>query len=708
MVSHPSPEDVLSNAVLQNLLQQDIARIADEAEVPLDGSFLRVCIDYLGFDRDLGVISDGAGDHGVDYIEVSDSGASIIQAKSFEFDRNIDFDRRIGPGHITDLPRIRSLFEHLDNPPTQLNTIAKRHLLDIKQNLRSRGAKDVADPLHVTVYFCAQAADFTTAAKHEFDTLNSDPITYGDATIVIAYLPVFLADLLDAKWRQSNTKWRDKQNRKREQFDFDLCGTPIRDSSKSCVFFTRASQLVDAYNDIGYQLFEPNVRCEIKNSSVNKAIKASVRTHRGREEFKHLNNGITVVCDSFRYMGGQQNPTRVRITRPGVINGLQTIKTLADAVAEHMSHQEYVHFRDKCQILTRVHAQNAVNNYRDLVKSTNNQNPMKPRNLRSNDFEQVLLERYFSDSLNWFYERKEGAWNAFKADPGRWSTINRRPTHFTNKRIVRRVDNEAIAQAWLAFIGYSPQAVDQKRYLFAEDRSFYDLIFRHRTAHHGRHYGHRIAESRVMDDSEVTSPTGEGMLVAYLIREFAKNVVKTRKENWDDAVARRNIGNLDRASQGAELAQDREYLKGLSLRSMLLLFVEFVGYVMFATFGEEVHAKCGRLLRNGTMCRMFEDGDFTAAKARRDEKYVSDDVLLHLWELYNHCVSQMVATGWLRERQQAPNISKFTYSEKTREPLYAELREAEKVFEDGALVRKWTVPFNKHGGVERYLAAVLG
>src|SRR6266536_3323837 len=56
----------------------------------------------------------------------------------------------------------------------------------------------------------------------------------------------------------------------------------------------------------------------------------------------------------------------------------------------------------------------AVADYKELVKSTNNQNPMQPRNLRSNDPEQVYYETLFAD-LNWFYERKEGAWKAYQS-----------------------------------------------------------------------------------------------------------------------------------------------------------------------------------------------------------------------------------------------------------------------------------------------------
>ena len=459
--------------------------------------------------------------------------------------------------------------------------------------------------------------------------------------------------------------------------------------------------------EIGYQLFESNVRCEIKNSSVNKAIKASLLSNRGRKEFKHLNNGITIVCDSFQPVGPEEKPTGLRVLHPGVINGLQTIKTLADSVSEQLTSNDFEHFRDNCQILTRVHTQDSVHDYRALVKSTNNQNPMKPRNLRSNSAEQVILERYFAEGLGWFYERKEGAWNAFKADPSRWSTIDQKPGDFAKTRgTTKKVDNEEIAQTWLAFIGFSEQAMTQKRYLFTEDRAFYELIFMNRTRRHGRRYNHSLAGSK--DDAAPESPTGEGLLVSYLVREFARNVVLTRKENRERAIERRNIANLDRAKQEAELERDTEYWKGLVLRGMLLLFVEFVGFLMFSTFGDEVHSKLGKLLKNGTLGEIADQGDVSIARRRVDGDYEAEDVLVHLWELYNHCVSQMLATAWLRERQQAPNISKFIYSERTREPLYNELEEIGKLFRgQQQLIRTWTIAINEKRGVENYLKAVL-
>ena len=96
--------------------------------------------------------------------------------------------------------------------------------------------------------------------------------------------------------KASPTEWRDITGRKRDKISLTNTKNQLITEPKSVVFYTLAHDLVRAFLDFGYQLFEPNVRCEIKNSKVNRAIKASVRSARGRREFKHLNNGITMIC----------------------------------------------------------------------------------------------------------------------------------------------------------------------------------------------------------------------------------------------------------------------------------------------------------------------------------------------------------------------------------------------------------------------------
>src|SRR5207249_695048 len=146
----------------------------------------------------------------------------------------------------------------------------------------------------------------------------------------------------------------------------------------------------------------------------------------------------------------------------------------------------------------------------------------KPRNLVSNNMEQLLYARLFADELGWFYEAKEGAWDAFENDWKRWRpNLGKQPKDFRTKgRRVRRIDNQELAQTWLAFIGFANEAVNDKKTLF-EDR-FYNLIFKQRTPLHSVDYGYDLKRAR--EGAENKSPAANLMLVSYLIRQFAEEM----------------------------------------------------------------------------------------------------------------------------------------------------------------------------------------
>ena len=325
------PESQHANLVGQ--VQADLIRLQDEHEISAERAYLMLCVNYLGFSLEQGIITDGKDDCGIDFLESTSDGVTILQAKSVDASGRIDEDATAGTNSITDLPRIRNLFTSLDNVPTNMKASLKRAIVQIKSAILGGSLKD-GEEFNVTVYFCYLGKGFTAAAESEFHILDQTRILYGGRHIKLTYIPVFLPDLIEEKWRETNTRWFNNQNKKVEDFDFPICGAVIRDA-KSAIFFTKASALVAAYKEIGYQIFESNVRCEIKNSSVNKAIRNSILSHRGRgREFKHLNNGTTIICDNFKLTGPQSAPTGFRVRHPGIINGLQTVKTIHDAVGE--------------------------------------------------------------------------------------------------------------------------------------------------------------------------------------------------------------------------------------------------------------------------------------------------------------------------------------------------------------------------------------
>lgn len=59
-----------------------------------------------------------------------------------------------------------------------------------------------------------------------------------------------------------------------------------------CYFLANAADIFTAFQDYGWRLFDLNLRYEIRNSTVNGEIVNSLKSHQGRKNFHHYNNGL--------------------------------------------------------------------------------------------------------------------------------------------------------------------------------------------------------------------------------------------------------------------------------------------------------------------------------------------------------------------------------------------------------------------------------
>ena len=106
-----------------------------------------------------------------------------------------------------------------------------------------------------------------------------------------------------------------------------------------CYFLANAGDLFDALRSYGWRLFDLNVRYEIKNSPINGDIVRSLSHVKSRKRFHHFNNGIIVVAKSYAIREDKatkhtEEPRRfVRLVEPQIVNGLQTIKSIYNAIA---------------------------------------------------------------------------------------------------------------------------------------------------------------------------------------------------------------------------------------------------------------------------------------------------------------------------------------------------------------------------------------
>lgn len=155
---------------------------------------------------------------------------------------------------------------------------------------------------------------------------------------------------------------------------------------ESWVFSMSARDVGEMFNQANIRLFARNIRGYLGDTEINKAIADTVTKEPGN--FWYYNNGITIVCDAAK-QEQQKGQDVLRVERPQVVNGQQTVRTLSQTSSTGAN------------VLVKVIAVpregRDEDEYDDLirriVKATNWQNAIKPSDLVSNDKVQVLLER---------------------------------------------------------------------------------------------------------------------------------------------------------------------------------------------------------------------------------------------------------------------------------------------------------------------------
>ena len=183
-----------------------------------------------------------------------------------------------------------------------------------------------------------------------------------------------------------------------------------------------------------------------KLSTINQTIKS---TALGDESYRffYYNNGITLTCSRFEYPRNQRGPI-ITIEDIQVVNGGQTIHALFEALQDNSEK-----FND-LEVLCRIYETTNEDLSTSIAEYTNSQNPVKSRDIRSNDFVQKKLERELL-AQDYYYERKKG--------------------QYQDKPRGKRIDAEKAGQVLMSFFNEMPaEAKDNKRVIFADK---YEDIF---------------------------------------------------------------------------------------------------------------------------------------------------------------------------------------------------------------------------------------
>jgi hypothetical protein len=162
--------------------------------------------------------------------------------------------------------------------------------------------------------------------------------------------------------------------------------------------------LFDRYGD---KLLESNLRryLGLHHNRVNQEIRQSLLEPEKRPNFYFYNNGITMICNQFRYNALQHKNYSVKINNLQIINGGQTCMTITNTLRD-MPDDDF----EAAFVLLRLYELEDLNPaiVEEITKATNNQTPVDLRDYRSNDDIQRKLEIAAKD-LGYEYKRKRDA-----------------------------------------------------------------------------------------------------------------------------------------------------------------------------------------------------------------------------------------------------------------------------------------------------------
>ena len=386
----------------------------------------------------------------------------------------------------------------------------------------------------------------------------------------------------------------------------------------------KASDIYRAFNDYGWRLFDLNLRYEIKNSPINGQIVETLKRAAGRRNFHHYNNGLIIVCQQ---LSDREKERTLHVVDAQIVNGLQTVKSIHNAVAS--GDVKFEDLDKRCWVQVKVINSSDPEFISNIVQATNNQNPMKARNLCSNGREQKLLRTAMCDlNPRWFLQLKEGEWDSLSGESGRFfkEVIHHPPTDFKVTGVPGRprfrvIDNEDLAKAWLAFIGYADYAGDRTTHFFS-DPTIYEKAFKQSPS--AEHWDTFVGNLDFRDEArETTLARVQGMghqyLLAFFLLELVKNFVpspaKYRELALDEGVKeggiRKSSGEITSTSKEQEeyLALNSTYQTYRLMANMKELLIEAASYILCKRYGALTEETCERLFSHFDASTFLSDGD---------------------------------------------------------------------------------------------------
>ncbi len=162
------------------------------------------------------------------------------------------------------------------------------------------------------------------------------------------------------------------------------------DVAKSFILPVQALELVEMEGIDDGTLFSQNVRLSLGNTKVNKALGQSVGDQTEHQNFPLYHNGVTILCDN-----AELADEKLTISNYVVVNGAQSISTFKKTKAQ---------LSENLRVLAKVVQLNDASLSRKITVNSNNQNAIKPRDLKATNDVQLRLREEFKDVHEGKYE----------------------------------------------------------------------------------------------------------------------------------------------------------------------------------------------------------------------------------------------------------------------------------------------------------------
>lgn len=234
-------------------------------------------------------------------------------------------------------------------------------------------------------------------------------------------------------------------------------GNIVIDSAENRIIYNNYAAMVNVsafsikklYSLHNTNLLARNLRYHVPGKDVDEAIENSINNE--PELFWLKNNGITIVCDNFKFV-----ENKIELTNFSIVNGGQTTFKIAKNKNISQNYDLYL----PCKIVKMLGSNEDEKNKfsLEIAKATNSQKAIKPSDLKANAPEQIRFSKAMSD-IGLFYQSKRG---------------EKVPTNYRSKWL--NSDITEIGKLCLTGIFQMPCTSRNKPSTFYEE-PYYDQIF---------------------------------------------------------------------------------------------------------------------------------------------------------------------------------------------------------------------------------------